>query len=404
MPLDAAAEQDMNSSNGQRARGPFSGVLVIDLTRVLAGPFSTMLMADLGARVIKVEQPGSGDDSRAYGPFKDGKSVYFGFVNRGKESIALDLKNDRDRALFLRMVERADVLVENFRPGTMEKLGLSWEALSKINPRLIYASGSGFGQTGPMSRTPAYDTVVQALSGIMSITGYPDGPPTRVGTSVADLTAGVYLFGGIASALYARETTGRGARVDVAMLDAMLSYLLHGVMEYVAHGRALGRLGNGHPSIAPFDTYQAADELFVICAGGNEVFARLSEAIGRGDLARDERFAHNRNRHENHEALRAELEATLRTKPARHWVEVLTVAGVPCARIQSIPEAVAMPQIAARNMMVESDGMRILGNPIKIGGFDDPATRPAAPALDGNGDAIRAEFGASEERATAAKR
>jgi CoA:oxalate CoA-transferase len=184
----------------------------------------------------------------------------------------------------------------------------------------------------------------------------------------------------------------------------MLSYLLHGVMEYVAHGHTLGRLGNSHPSIAPFDTYQAADELFVICAGGNEVFARLSEAIGRGDLARDERFAHNRNRHENHDSLRAELEATLRTKPASHWVEVLTVAGVPCARIQNIPEAVAMPQIAARNMMIESDGMRILGNPIKIGGFDDSATRPAAPALDGNGDAIRAEFGASEERAAAAKR
>ncbi len=394
----------MTASDGTRPHGPFSGVLIIDLTRVLAGPFCTMLLADLGARVIKVEQPGAGDDSRAYGPFRDGKSVYFSFVNRGKESIALGLKDEHDRALFLRMVQRADVLVENFRPGTMEKLGFSYEELSKLNPRLVYASGSGFGQTGPMSRQPAYDTVVQALSGLMSITGYADGPPTRVGTSVADLTAGVYLFGAVASALYAREKSGRGARVDVAMLDGMISYLLHGVMEHVAHGRTLGRLGNGHPSIAPFDTYQADDEPFVICAGGNEVFRRLCAAIGRDDLLRDARFAHNRDRHDNEETLRVELEATLRTKPARHWVELLSAAGVPCARIQTIPEAVEMAQVKARNMMVESDGLRIPGNPMKISGFDDPTTRPAAPALDANGIAIREEFGAAEDRAAAAER
>lgn len=394
----------MTASDDKRPYGPFSGVLIIDLTRVLAGPFCTMLFADLGARVIKVEQPGTGDDSRAYGPFRDGKSVYFSFVNRGKESIALDLKGEHDRALFLRMVQRADVLVENFRPGTMERLGFSYQELSGVNPRLIYASGSGFGQTGPLSRQPAYDTVVQALSGLMSITGYADGPPTRVGTSVADLTAGVYLFGAVASALYAREKSGRGARVDVAMLDGMISYLLHGVMEHVAHGRTLGRLGNGHPSIAPFDTYQADDEPFVICAGGDEVFRRLGAALGRDDLTRDARFARNRDRHEHEQALRAELEATLRTKPARHWVEVLSSAGVPCARIQTIPEAVEMAQVKARNMMVESDGLRIPGNPVKISGFDDPTTRPAAPALDANGVAIREEFGAPEDRATAVRR
>jgi CoA:oxalate CoA-transferase len=394
----------MTASDGKQPNGPFSGVLVIDLTRVLAGPFCTMLFADLGARVIKVEQPGSGDDSRAYGPFRDGKSVYFSFVNRGKESIALDLKNEHDRTLLLRMVERADVLVENFRPGTMEKLGFTYEELAKLNPRLVYASGSGFGQTGPMSRQPAYDTVVQAISGMMSITGYADGPPTRVGASVADLTAGVYLFGAIASALYAREHSGRGARVDVAMLDGMISYLLHGVMEHVAHGRTLGRLGNDHPSIAPFGNYQAADQPFVICAGGDEVFRRLAAAIGRDDLLRDPRFTRNRDRHEHEQTLRAELEATLRTKPAHHWVEVLSIAGVPCARIQTIPEAVEMAQVKARNMMVESDGLRVPGNPMKISGFDDPATRPAAPALDANGSALREEFRPSAERPAAAKR
>jgi CoA:oxalate CoA-transferase len=383
----------MASVDGKRPRSPFSDLLVVDLTRVLAGPYCTMMLADMGARVIKVEQPGTGDDSRAYGPFVDGKSVYFNFVNRGKESIALSLKDDEDRALFLRMVERADVVVENFRPGTMERLGFSYDALAKINPRLIYASCSGFGQTGPMSRQAAYDTVVQALSGIMSTTGFPGGPPTRVGASVADLISGIYVFCGIVSALYAREKTGKGARVDVAMLDAMMTYLLHGIMEYVATGKAAGRLGNGHPSITPFDTYQAADEQFVICAGGDEVFARLCRALGREDLATDPRFLNNTERHINEAALRVALEATLSTKPASHWVELLAAAGVPAAKVQNVPEAFEMPQLKARNMIVNAGGLRMLGNALKISGFEDPATRTPASALDADGIDLRKEFG-----------
>ncbi|MGH7907737.1 MAG: CoA transferase [Candidatus Binataceae bacterium] len=394
----------MTTGNGKRPHGPFSDILIIDLTRVLAGPFCTMLFADLGARVIKIEQPGTGDDSRGYGPFLDGKSVYFNFVNRGKESIALDLKDEHDRALLVEMARRADVVVENFRPGTMDKLGLSFEELAKVNPRLIYASCSGFGHTGPMSRQPAYDTVVQALSGLMSITGAPDGPPTRAGISVADLTSGVYLFGAVASALYAREKSGHGARVDIAMLDGMFSYLVHGIMEYTAHGKTLGRLGNGHPSITPFDTYQAADEILVICVGGDEVFARLCRAIGREDMVGDARFHRNPERHHNQHALRTELEATLKTKPVSHWIEALSAAGVPCAKVQTIPEAIAMPQIKARNMMVDSGGLKIPGNPLKISGFDDPPTRPAAPALDANGDTIRREFGATSAGTTDAER
>jgi CoA:oxalate CoA-transferase len=383
----------IEQGDGNRFKGPFSGILVIDLTRVLAGPFCTMLLADMGARVIKVEQPGSGDDSRGYGPFLGDESVYFKFVNRGKESIALDLKNLADRSLLEAMIRRADVMVENFRAGTMDRLGFTSEVVATLNPRLIYASCSGFGQTGPMSHMAAYDTVVQAVSGLMSITGYPDGPPTRAGISVADLTAGLYTFSAIASALYARERTGQGARIDISMFDGMLSYMLHGAMEYVAHRRTLGRLGNGHASITPFDTYQAADEPIVICVGGDEVFVRLCRAIGRGDLAADPRFTRNRDRNANQHALRAELEATLSQASARHWVDVISREGVPCAKIQTVPEAMESPQAAARNMVVEAGGLKILGNPIKISGFDDPPERRPAPALDADGPAIRAEFG-----------
>ncbi len=229
----------MPSTQIERIAGPFSGLLVIDLTHVLNGPFGTTMLSDLGARVVKIEPPGHGDDTRTYGPFVDDQSLYFSFVNRGKESIVLNLKDDADRAIFLNMVGQADVLTENFRPGTMKHLDFSYEELAKINPRLIYASSSGFGQTGPLAGYPAYDTIVQAMSGIMSMTGFPDGPPTRVGTSLSDLCAGVFMFSGIASALYAREKSGKGAHVDVAMFDATIAFLEHGFMEYVATGKAL---------------------------------------------------------------------------------------------------------------------------------------------------------------------
>lgn len=287
-------------------KGPFEGILVVDLSHVLAGPFATMMLSDLGARVIKVERPGSGDDSRAFGPFKDEKSLYFAFVNRGKESIALNLKHPDDKALFEAMVRKADVLVENFRPGTMDKLGYTWEALQAMNPRLIYASASGYGQSGPKKVEPAYDTVIQAVSGMMSMTGAPDGPATKVGTSMADLTTGMYTFSAIASALYGREKTGHGARVDIAMLDAMFTLLEGGLMHYAATGENPPRLGNRHPSITPFDTFDAADTAFVICAGDNALFNHLCAADGRAELATDPRFVDNALRTENALALRLE--------------------------------------------------------------------------------------------------
>jgi CoA:oxalate CoA-transferase len=372
---------------------PFEGILVLDLTRVLAGPFCTLLLAELGARVVKVEHPRHGDPTRAFGPFLDGRSLYFEFINRGKESIALDLKDERDRELALCLARRADVLVENFRPGTMERLGLGYDALAAANPRLIYASASGFGQTGPWSRLPAYDTVIQAMSGLMSETGFADGPPTRVGASIADLTTGVYTLAAIASALYARERSGRGARVDIAMLDAMLTYLEHGFMHLAAFGRSPGRIGNRHPSITPFDTFAAADREIVVCAGEDRLFAKLCRAIGREELAADPRFAGNARRTENERALKDELERTLREHPAAAWLERLTAAGIPCAPINDVATIAASPHVAARNMLVTVGGLRMPGNPIKIAGCADPTERPPAPALDEHGAALRREFG-----------
>ena len=382
----------MPASELRPPAGPFSGVTVIDLSHVLAGPFGTTILCDLGARVIKVEPPGHGDDTRTYGPFVEGQSLYFSFVNRGKESIVLNLKEDADREIFFNMVRKADVVVENFRPGTMDKLGLSYETLSKMNPRLIYASNSGFGQTGPLAKYPAYDTIIQAMSGIMSVTGFPDGPPTRVGTSLSDLCAGVFLFCGIASALYAREKSGKGSRIDIAMLDSTMAFLEHGLMEYVANGKAPGRIGNRHPFITPFDTFDAADRPFAICAGNDKLFAALCEAIGKPELATQPRFKTNFDRMTNNVALKAELESALKTQPAAHWLKVIDAAGVPVAPLLDIAEAAEHPQTKARNMVIEAGGIRMPGNPVKISGYEDPAVRIGAPDLDQHGPALRKEF------------
>ena len=382
----------MPASELRPSAGPFSGVTVIDLSHVLAGPFGTTILCDLGARVIKVEPPGHGDDTRTYGPFVKGQSLYFSFVNRGKESIILNLKEDADREIFFNMVRKADVVVENFRPGTMDRLGLSYETLSKMNPRLIYASNSGFGQTGPFAKYPAYDTIIQAMSGIMSVTGFPDGPPTRVGTSLSDLCAGVFLFCGIASALYAREKSGKGSRIDIAMLDSTMAFLEHGLMEYVANGKAPGRIGNRHPFITPFDTFDAADRPFAICAGNDKLFAALCEAIGKPELATQPRFKTNFDRMTNNVALKAELESALKTQPAAHWLKVIDAAGVPVAPLLDIAEAAEHPQTKARNMVIEAGGIRMPGNPVKISGYEDPAVRIGAPDLDQHGPALRKEF------------
>jgi CoA:oxalate CoA-transferase len=362
--------------------GPFSGLLVIDLTHVLNGPFGTTILTDLGARLIKVEPPGHGDDTRTFGPFYKGQSLYFSFVNRGKA----------DRAIFVSMVRQADVLTENFRPGVMDRLGFSYEELSKINPRLIYASSTGFGQTGPLKTFPAYDTIVQAMSGLMSLTGFPDGPPTRVGTSISDLVAGV----GIASALYARERTGKGCHVDVAMFDGTLSFLEHGLMSYSATGTSLPRLGNRHPYLTPFDTFEASDGSFVICCGNDHLFEQLCRALGRPELATDPRFLSDADRNTNNVALKAEIEASLKKHPTAHWLKVIHEAGVPVGPILDAAQAAERPQTHARNMWITAGGVRMPGNPVKISGYDDPPVRRGAPGLDEHGAALRREFATTE--------
>jgi CoA:oxalate CoA-transferase len=372
--------------------GPFSGLLILDLTRVLAGPFCTMMLAELGARVIKVENPNGGDDARGYAPFFEGQSAYFLSLNRGKESIALDLKDAEDRAVFLRLVRRADVLVENFRPGTLERLGLGEAILRAENPRLIYAASSGFGHTGPWSKRPAYDLIVQALSGMMSVTGRPGDPPLKAGTSIADLTAGMFLLAGIAAALYHREKTGQGLKVDVAMHDGQLAILESAVMRYAATGEVPRPIGNRHPSITPFEAYTTANRPLVLAAGNDQLFGRLCEALGRPELASDPRFTTNPLRTHHADELKTALEDVLRTAPAEHWLSVLEPAGVPCSLIQNVAEAVAHPQTQARNMIVRAGGLGMAGNPIKFSAFADPPTRRPAPELDADGERIRREL------------
>lgn len=374
------------------AAGPFGGLLVVDLTRVLAGPFCTMVLADLGARVIKVERPGRGDDARAIPPLRDGRSAYFASVNRGKESIALDLRDDSDRAVFEALLARADVLVENFRPGTMEKLGYGFEALRERFPRLVYAATSGFGHDGPYARRPAYDVIVQAMGGIMSVTGQPGGPPTRVGTSIGDIAAGLFAAIGIGAALHQRAATGRGTKVDVSMLDAQVAILENAIARCAATGEVPGPLGSRHPAIAPFAAFRAADGHLVVAAGNDALFRRLCEVVGRPALAADPRFADNAERVANVDALHAALEEALAAGGVAEWLGRLEAAGLPCGPLQDIAQVMRDPQVLARNMVIRAGGTPMAGNPVKLAGAPDPAERPPAPALDEHRAAILREL------------
>jgi CoA:oxalate CoA-transferase len=368
---------------------PLDGIIILDLTHVLAGPFATQSLQDLGARVIKVERPGTGDDTRAFPPFLQGESAYFATLNAGKQSIALDLKADGDRAIFDRLVARADVLVENYRPGVMARLGYGWEVLHDRHPRLIYAAVSGFGQTGPDAQKPAYDMVVQARGGVMSITGEAGGPPVRVGASIGDIVAGMYLTQGILAALYDRERTGLGAMVDVAMLDSQVAIQEHSVALTTATGVPPGPTGARHPTITPFSTFRAADGFVVIAAGNDAIFARLCKVLGLS-LVDDPRFATNAARCDNNALLKRLIEAVTLMEPVAHWIAVLEAAGLPTRRVQNMAEVLRDPQILARNMVVPvtpRDGgpaFIATGNPIKMSTLSEQAVLGPAPALDGD--------------------
>ena len=378
--------------------GPLSGITIIDLSRILAGPYCTLLLAELGARVIKIEPPRQGDDARQYGPFKNGKSAYFISVNRGKESIAIDLKSPAGRDIFERLLGKADALVENFRPGTMEKLGYGWDTLHPRYPRLVYAAASGFGHNGPYSHYPAYDMVVQGLGGIMSITGHPGMPLTRVGTSVGDLAGGLYTAVALNAALLHRERTGEATKVDVALFDCQLALLENAIMRYTTTGEIPGPMGARHPSITPFEAFATRDGNLIIAAGNDGLFIKLAQALNRTDLAENPLFRTNALRNEHQEALRAEIEGVLRGQETGHWIAVLEAAGVPCGPVNNIAQALAHPQAAARNMLISVDDpvtgpLELAGNPMKLSAFADPPTRQPAPDLDADRDRILRELG-----------
>lgn len=381
----------------EQTAGPLSGITVVDLSRILAGPYCTLMMAELGARVIKVETPGTGDDARHYGPFVNGKSAYFQSVNRGKQSIALNLKDDGDRATFDKLLEKADVIVENFRPGTMEKLGYGWEDLHAKYPKLIYAAASGFGHSGPDMKRPAYDMVVQGMGGIMSITGHPGSPPTRIGTSIGDIGAGLFTAIGVMSALFSRAMTGEARKVDIGMFDCQVALLENAAMRYFVTGQAPGPLGARHPSITPFQAFNTKDGYIIIAAGNDGLFHKMADALGKPEWKSDARYTTNDLRATNVEALVAEIEAVLTTETTAHWMDVMDAAGVPAGPINNIGQAVEYPQAAARNMVINIDDpitgpMKAVGNPIKISGFPDPTTRPPAPNLDQDREAILREI------------
>jgi len=377
--------------------GPLAGTFVLDLTRVLAGPYCTMVLADLGARVVKVESPEHGDDARRIGPFVGGVSAYFLSLNRGKQSIALDLRDASDRAVFDRLLARADVLVENFRPGVMERLGLGFAELHARLPRLVVASTSGFGQTGPYAQRPAYDVVVQAMGGIMSLTGHPGGPPTRVGTSTGDITAGLFTAVGVLAALCERARTGVGRRVDVAMLDCQVATLENAIARYVATGEVPGPLGSRHPSITPFQAFATRDGHVVVAAGNDALFAKLADALGRPELAQDPRFLSNDLRTRHVAELTALLAPAFAARDGSEWLAELEARGIPCGPLNDVAQVLADPQVRARNMVVTTDDpdagtFSLAGNPVKLSGVPDPATRGRAPRLDEHRAALLAEL------------
>jgi crotonobetainyl-CoA:carnitine CoA-transferase CaiB-like acyl-CoA transferase len=369
---------------------PLDGITVLDLTRVLSGPYCTMLLADMGARVIKVEQPHKGDDTRAWGPpFLEGESAYFLSINRNKESVTLDFKHREGRALLEQLLGRADVLVENFRPGALTRLGLDYETLSKDYPRLIYCSISGFGHTGPRWKQPGYDAIMQAEGGLMSITGTADGPPVRLGVAIVDIVSGMFAAYGIAMALLARERTGKGQEVDLAMLDATVALLTYQAGNFFASGKVPARLGNRHPSIVPYETFTASDGDFVLAVGNDDQWRTFCRVAG---LVDDGRFATNRQRVSGYDSLRPFVAERLKERPRQHWIDTLTAAGVPCGSVRTFDELFADPQIDAREMiaMVEHatiGPLKALGVPVKLS--ETPgAIRTPPPTLGQHTDAI----------------
>ncbi|TAK33657.1 MAG: CoA transferase [Chloroflexota bacterium] len=334
---------------------PLDGVKVIDLTRVLAGPYCSMVLGDLGAEVIKVEAPGPGDDARGYGPFAGGRSAYFMSLNRNKKSVTLDLKTSEGEELLAGLVAESDVLLENYRPGTLDRLGFPWSRLHEINPGLICCHVSGFGQTGPYRDRPAYDIIVQGMGGLMSITGQPGGMPTRAGASVGDITAGLYATVAILAALRVREQTGQGQEIDISMLDCQVAILENAIARYTVTGQVPEPLGNRHPSISPFTSVRARDGYLIVAAGNDAQWRKLCVLLERPELAEDPRFRSNEDRTSHWGELEPILDQLFRARSAAEWLELLEREGLPCGPINDVARIVSDPQVRARGMICETD-------------------------------------------------
>jgi CoA:oxalate CoA-transferase len=361
---------------------PFDNLVVLDLTRVLAGPYAAMMLADYGADVIKIETPGTGDDSRSFGPFVGKESAYFMSLNRGKRSMTLNLKVPEAVALFKDMVKKADVLLENYRPGTMEKFCLGYDVLKEINPKLIYASCSGFGQSGPYMKKPAYDVIVQGMGGLMSITGQEGGEPTKAGASIGDIAAGLFTMIGVTTALHARDRTGHGQMVDVAMLDCQVAILENAIARYVTSGVPPVPIGNRHSSITPFDAFKAEDGYIIIAVGNDKLWAGFCRLVGRLELIKDERFQNNTARTTNQKQLKAILNQIFPARTVAEWIAALDGAGIPCGPINTLDRLLEDPQIKARDMIVDIEHpvaghLRMPGLPIKLSETPGEVSRPA---------------------------
>jgi crotonobetainyl-CoA:carnitine CoA-transferase CaiB-like acyl-CoA transferase len=365
--------------------GPLEGLIVADFSRVLAGPYASMLLGDLGADVIKVERPGTGDDTRAWGPpWRDGESTYFLGLNRNKRSVVLDLADDGDRSLARRLCERADVLIESFRPGLMASWELDGDTIRRTNPQLVSCSVTAFGSGERARGLPGYDFLLQAMGGLMSVTGEPDGRPLKVGAALIDLVCGLLAANGIQAAL----AGGGGRHVEVSLMDSALASLLNQGSAWVSGGAVPSRRGNRHPSIVPYETYEAADRPFAVAIGNDRLFARLCEAIGSPHLATDDRFATNEARVASVDALSRELEAVFRTRPADHWVATLRAASVPVGPINRVDEAFALAADLGLEPIDQSHGLPLIAPPLRLDG-SRPAVRLPPPALDEHGDEIR---------------
>lgn len=361
---------------------PLDGVKVLDMTRVLAGPYCTMMLGDMGADVVKVERPEAGDDTRGYGPpFVNGESAYFMSVNRSKRSITLNLKQPDALATLGRLIETADVLVENFRPGTMEGFGFGYDTVKALNPRLIFCSISGFGHTGPNADLPGYDLIIQGEGGVASLTGDPNGPPYKVGNSQADVVAGMMAFQGILLALYARTQSGRGQKIDLGMLDCQVAMLTYQAGIYFATGQSPMRMGNQHPTITPYETFRCRDGYINVACGNDGMWRNLCKAAGQPTWATDERFRTNAERVQNRHALSSLLEPAMLEKTMDEWIEALRGVGIPCGKIQSVGEVCENPQVLARDMIVtvqhpKAGAVRVTGVPVKLSDTPGAVTLP----------------------------